>query len=119
MKSGEATKTPIKVGDSWVVLGVTKREEADLAVFSTRRESLTQQALSTRQGQVFEDYIGAVQQRMKQTGNIKVYQDVLTAMEAAEPAVAPAPRPQIPLPMQQLTYSNNRSPTLSEVLSII
>ena len=102
LKAGEVTKTPIKVGDNWVVFGVVKREEADLAEFSTKRDQLTQQTLRTRQGQVFEDYIGAVQQRMKQAGEIKVHQDVLTAMEAAEPAVAPGrPQfPQFPLPAQ-------------------
>jgi len=102
LKNGEVTKTPIKVGDNWVVVGVTKREEADLADFSTRRDQLTQQALSTRQNQVFGDYIAAVQQRMKQAGEIKIYQDVLTAVEAAEPVVEPArPQfPQFPLPAQ-------------------
>jgi len=102
LKTGEVTKAPIKVGDNWVVFGVVKREEADLAEFSTRRDQLTQQALTTRQSQIFEDYIGAVQRRMKQAGEITIHQDVLTAMEAAEPAVAPArPQfPQIPLPAQ-------------------
>ena len=102
LKAGEVTKTPIKVGDTWVVLGVVKREEADLAEFSTKRDQLTQQALRTRQSQIFEDYIGAVQQRMKQAGDIKIHQDVLTAMEAAEPQVAPGrPQfPQFPLPAQ-------------------
>lgn len=102
LKNGEVTKTPIKVGDNWVVVGVTKREEADLADFSTRREQLTQQALSSQQNQVFGDYIAAVQQRMKQAGEIKIYQDVLTAMDAADPVVEPArPQfPQFPLPAQ-------------------
>jgi len=102
LKAGEVTKTPIKVGDNWVIFGVVKREEADLAEFSTRRDQLTQQALTTRQSQIFEDYIGTVQRRMKQAGEITIHQDVLTAMEAAEPAVAPArPQfPQIPLPAQ-------------------
>ncbi|HWN08979.1 MAG TPA: SurA N-terminal domain-containing protein [Pyrinomonadaceae bacterium] len=102
LKTGEVTKTAIKVGDNWVVLGVVKREEADLAEFSTKRDQLTQQALRTRQSQVFEDYIGAVQERMKQAGDITIHQDVLTAMEAAEPAVAPGrPQfPQFPLPAQ-------------------
>ncbi len=102
LKNGEVTRTPIKVGDNWVVVGVTKREEADLAEFSTKRDQLTQQAITTRQSQVFEDYIGAVQQQMKQAGKIKIHQDVLAAMEAAEPAVAPGrPQfPQFPLPAQ-------------------
>jgi len=100
LKSGGVTKAPVKVGDAWVVLGVTNRKEADLAEFSTKRDQLTQQTLSARQNQVFEDYIGAVQQRLKQDGKIKVYQEVLAAMEAAEPAAAPAPRPQFPIPTE-------------------
>jgi parvulin-like peptidyl-prolyl isomerase len=96
LKNGEVTKAPVKVGDSWVVFGVTKREEADLAEFSTKRDTLTQQALSAQQNQVFGDYIAAVQQRMKQAGKIKIYQDVLTAIEAAEPAIEPPSRPQMP-----------------------
>lgn len=96
LKSGDVTKAPVKVGDNWVVLGVTNRKEADLAEFSTKREQLTQQTLSAQQNQIFEDYIAAVQQRMKQEGKIKIYQDVLTAMEEAEPAIEPAPRPQFP-----------------------
>lgn len=98
LKSGSVTKAPVKVGDKWVVLGVTSRKEADLAEFSTKRDQLTQQALSERQNQVFEDYIGAVQQQMKQDGKIKIYQEVLTAMQDAEPAAAP--RPQFPMPAQ-------------------
>lgn len=96
LKTGEVTKTPVKVGDNWVIVGMTKRTEADLAEFSTKRDQLTQQSLKARQSQVFEDYIGAVQQRMKQAGKIKIYEDVLTAMEAAEPAMEPPTRPQMP-----------------------
>lgn len=96
VKNGEVSKAPIKVGNNWVVFGVTNRKEADLAEFSTKRDQLTQQALSEQQSQVFDDYIAAVQQRMKQDGKIKIYDDVLAAMEAAEPVVQPAPRPQMP-----------------------
>ncbi|MDQ5845289.1 MAG: SurA N-terminal domain-containing protein [Acidobacteriota bacterium] len=96
LKTGEVTKTPIKVGDSHVILGVVKRQNADLAAFASERAELTQTLLSTRQNQVFEDYIAAVQQRMKQDGKIKIYQDVLTSLEEAEPEIAP--RPQLPLP---------------------
>jgi peptidyl-prolyl cis-trans isomerase D len=98
LKSGEVTKTPLKVGDNWVVLGLTNRHEADLAAFAQQRDQLTQTMLSARQNQLFEDYIAAVQQRMKQNGKIKVYQDVLASMEENEPEVMPAQRPQFPLP---------------------
>ena len=65
LKPGEWNKSPIKVGDNWVVVGVTKRNDADLAEFAKQREQLKQTMLSERQSQVFGDYIAAVQARMK------------------------------------------------------
>jgi peptidyl-prolyl cis-trans isomerase D len=98
LKPGEVTTTPVKVGDNWVVLGVSNRKEADLAEFAKQREQLRQKMLSDRQSQIFEDYISAVQQHMKRDGKIKINEDVLASLEEAEPEVAPAPRPQFPLP---------------------
>ena len=45
--------------------------------------------LSERQNQVFEDYIAAVQQRMKKDGKIEIKQDVLTKLEESETAAEP------------------------------
>ncbi|MGH9883819.1 MAG: peptidyl-prolyl cis-trans isomerase, partial [Pyrinomonadaceae bacterium] len=97
LKTGEVTKTPVKVGDNWVVVGVNKRTEADLAEFASQRDQLTQSMVTERQNQVFEDYISAVQERMKKEGKIKIYTDVLARMEEDEPPVA-APRPRFPVP---------------------
>ena len=78
---------------------MANRHEADLAEFAKQREQLTQTMLSARQNQVYEDYISAVQQRMKQEGKIKIYQDVLASLEDSEPEVeAPPQRPQFPVP---------------------
>ena len=99
LKAGEVTKSPVKIGDTFVVCGVTKRAEADLAEFAKQREQLTQSKLSGRQNQVYEDYLSAVQQRLKRDGKIEIYTDVLTSMEDSEPEMAPAPqRPQFPIP---------------------
>jgi peptidyl-prolyl cis-trans isomerase D len=99
LKTGEVTKSPLKVGENLVVLGVADRHEADLAEFAKQREQLTQSMLSSKQNQVYEDYISAVQQRMKQEGKIKVYTEVLTNLEESEPEIAPPPqRPQFPIP---------------------
>jgi peptidyl-prolyl cis-trans isomerase D len=100
LKSGDVTKTPVKVGDNWVVLGTTKRQDADLAAFAQQRDQLTQTMVSAKKSQLFEDYIAAVQQRMKQSGKIKIYQDVLANMEEDEPEVTSPGRPQFPLPTQ-------------------
>ena len=45
--------------------------------------------LGERQNQVFEDYIAAVQERMRRDGKIKIYDDVLATMEEEEPSAAP------------------------------
>ncbi|HKZ79127.1 MAG TPA: SurA N-terminal domain-containing protein [Pyrinomonadaceae bacterium] len=96
MKAGEVTRTPVKVADHWVVLGVVNRTEADLAEFAKQRDQLKQSLLSERQNQLFEDYIAAVQRKMKDAGRIKIYTKVLEQMEEQEPVAAP--RPQFPLP---------------------
>lgn len=100
LKAGEVTKVPVKVGENWVVLGVTNRKNADLAAFAGERNELMTTMVSARQNQMFEDYITAAQQRMKQDGKIKIYQDVLLSMEELEPEMAPGLPPQIPLPAQ-------------------
>lgn len=92
LKAGEVTKAPIKVGENWVVLGVTKRTDADLAAFGAERAQLTQALLSERQNQVFEDYVAAVQAKMKREGRIKIFNEVLARMEEDEPAAAPSQR---------------------------
>ena len=88
MKDGEMLKAPVKVGDNFVVLGVTKRHEADLTKFFAQRDTLRDSMLRDRQDQVFEDYIASVQERMKREGKIKIYEDVLDSLpEEEEPQV--------------------------------
>ena len=98
LKTSEVAKTPLKVGDNWVVLGITNRKEADLAEFAQQRDQLMQTMLSARQNQVFDDYIVTVQRRMMQEGKIKIYQDVLASIEEAEPEIATPPGSQFPIP---------------------
>ncbi len=89
LKSGEVTKAPIKVGESWVVAGVTKRTDADMAAYASERDRLSGSLLKDRQDQLFEDYIAATQARMKNDGKITIYKEVLTKMEADETAASP------------------------------
>jgi peptidyl-prolyl cis-trans isomerase D len=103
LKENELTKTPVKTGDNWVVIGATKRTEADLAEFAKQREQLTQTTLTSRRNQVFDDYITNVQARMQRDGKININKDVLAKVSEDEPAAAPPRRaPRIPgLPGQQ------------------
>jgi parvulin-like peptidyl-prolyl cis-trans isomerase-like protein len=98
LKAGEITKTPVKVDDNWVIVGVTKRTDANMAEFAQKRDTLRQSMLQDRQSQVFEDYIGSVQQRMKQEGKITIYNEVLAAIESDEEPAALPNFPQLNLP---------------------
>lgn len=101
MKEGEVSKTPIKIGENWIVFGVTRRKEADLALFAKQREQLTESALRERQDQVYEDYVASAVARMKAEGKIKINKDVFDEIEADEPQVAPPPRRNFPMPQRQ------------------
>ena len=89
LKAGEFSKTPIRVEDKWVIVGVTKKTDADMTGLLAQRDTLKQSMMSERQDQVFEDYIAAVQQRMKQDGKIKIYKEVMAQLEEDEPSAEP------------------------------
>ncbi|HEX6043264.1 MAG TPA: peptidyl-prolyl cis-trans isomerase [Pyrinomonadaceae bacterium] len=91
LKEGEITKTPIRLDDKWVILGLVKRENANMATFNSERDRIKMTMLRDRQAQVFEDYITAVQERMKRESKIKIYDDVLKRLDEAEPAAQPLP----------------------------
>jgi peptidyl-prolyl cis-trans isomerase D len=93
LKEGEVTKTPIKVGDDWVIIGVTKRQEADLKEFAQQRDQLIQSAVMERRGQIFEDYIQAAQTRMENEGRIKIYDKVIAKLGGNEPTITTPQQP--------------------------
>ena len=98
LKQGEFTRTPIRVDDKWVIVGITRKVDADQSGFSSQRDTLKQSMISERQEQVFEDYIAGVQQRMKQQGDIKIYDDVLAQLDESEPAAEPILPPGLNFP---------------------
>ncbi len=91
LKEGEVTRTPIRLEDKWVILGLVKRENANMGGFNAERDRIKGTMLRDRQSQVFEDYVTAVEQRMKREGKIKIYDSVLKQLEADEPAAQPLP----------------------------
>ena len=81
MKEGEATKTPIKIGESYYVVGVTKREDANMDEFAEQHDTLMQQMLMQRRGEVYQDYLAAVRARLEKDGAIKIYSDVIAKLD--------------------------------------
>ena len=92
LKEGEVTKTPVKMGNDLVVIGATKRTEADLAEFAKQRDTMILGAVQERRGQIFEDYVQAAQARMESEGRIKIYDDVIAKLGGDEPTIT-APQP--------------------------
>src|SRR2546427_391430 len=64
-KGGEVIQKPIFLNGNYIVLGVNKRTEADLAEFAKQRDTLMKTALDERKSQVFEDYLAATQKTME------------------------------------------------------
>lgn len=91
LKQGEISKTPIKVDDKWVIVGIVKRENANMANFNGERDRIKMTMLRDRQNQVFDDYIAGVEQRMKRDGTIKIFDAVLKRLDEAEPAAGQLP----------------------------
>ena len=85
MKEGEATKTPVKIGENYYIVGVTKREEANMDDFAKERDTLMEQMLGRKRGEVFQDYLAATRLRLEKAGDIKIYKDVIAKLD--EPAL--------------------------------
>ncbi|CAN5228326.1 peptidylprolyl isomerase [soil metagenome] len=90
LKPGEVSKTPIKVGDSWVVVGVTNRQDAESAEFAKQRSGLIEQMLTKKRTSVFTDYLAVAKRKLHDSGSIRVYQ---TALDKIEPSGPPTENP--------------------------
>jgi peptidyl-prolyl cis-trans isomerase D len=82
LKVGEVTKTPVKIGDNWYVVGVVNREEADTEAYAKQRDGLIESALAKKRGQVFSEYLASKKREMEAKGDIKIYQDALVKVDA-------------------------------------
>lgn len=103
LKNGEITKTPVKVNDSWYVVAVTKREEANMDEFAKQRDQLIDTKLSEKRNQVFTDYLGSVRQQMESKKDIEIYQDAMAKLEELAEPTQPQLPPGFPqgVPIQQ------------------
>jgi peptidyl-prolyl cis-trans isomerase D len=88
LQQGEVTKTPVKIRDTWVVIGATKRTEVDLTEYFKVREQLVQQMTNTRRNQVFGDYIAAAKKRMESDGDIYIDEGLLAQLESDQTEMA-------------------------------
>lgn len=83
LKNGETTKTPIKVGDNYYIVGVTNRTEANMDEFAKQHDQISQAMVAQKRGQVMADYLASVRQRLESNQQVKVYDDVVKEIDAA------------------------------------
>ena len=98
LKPGEFSRTPIRVGEQWVIVGVNRKTDADMTGFAAQRDTVKQSMVSELQDLLFEDYIAGVQQRMKQNGQITIDDDVLAELDQSETAAEPILPPGLNFP---------------------
>ena len=93
LKEGEAAKSPIKIGVSYLIFVAKKRTEADLSKLPQEREGVRQSILSDRQSLAYDAFIKAARKRYEERGEIKIYQDRIDKFfkdaEAAQAAQQP------------------------------
>jgi peptidyl-prolyl cis-trans isomerase D len=100
LNQGEFSKTPIRVEDKWVIVGVTKKTEPDMTGLAAQHDTLKQSMMTERQSQVFDDYINGVEQRMRREQDIQVYDEVLAQLDQSETAAEPMLPPGFNIPTQ-------------------
>jgi len=88
--------SPLFLNDNYLIIGVTKRTDADMAEFTKQRDSLVETAQTTRKNQIFADYLSALMNQMKRDGKITVYKEVLDLLREEVPDVELPTRPRPP-----------------------
>jgi peptidyl-prolyl cis-trans isomerase D len=84
LKPGETTKSPIKIGDSYYIVGVNSREEANMDDFAKQRSSLIAQMEARKKGEVFSDYISATRRKLETDGKITIYKDAVAKLDESD-----------------------------------
>ena len=92
MKAGEVTKTPIKLGDGFVIVGVKSREDASMDEFAKQRDTLVEQMLQQKRSAVFSDYLAATRRNLETDGKIVFYPDAIAKIDGPELPISEEPQ---------------------------
>ena len=117
LNKGEITREPIKVtgGDSYVVAAVIDRSDPDMgAPFQKEKKAIQERLLDSKRNTLFTSYLAAVQKRLKDDGDIVIYNDVIQSAlgTSAAPGSLPTQMPGGAGVMPAAPRNNPRSRTL-------
>jgi hypothetical protein len=87
--AGEVSKQPIKVGETWYVVGVSNRTDADMEKFSTEKADLLEKKLEEKKTDFFTEYVSEQRKKREDSGDIVIYEDELARLDEQNAAVAP------------------------------
>jgi parvulin-like peptidyl-prolyl isomerase len=87
--TGEVAKQPIKTGDSWFIVGITNRQEADMEKFETEKVDLLEKKLEEKRGDFFAEYISDQRKQREDSGDIVIYEAELARLDEQNAALAP------------------------------
>ena len=89
LRAGEVARSPIKIGETWVVVAATGRTDAKPEEFAQQRDELMQETLQEQQQEVYAEYISSLRERLEREGKIKINEDVLAKLSLLDkPPVA-------------------------------
>src|SRR2546423_3793463 len=95
-KAGEITNPAIFLNGNYLVIGGTKRTDADLTEFAKQRSCFLKSAQTARRDQVFGDYLASLEDRMKLDGKITIDKEALDQVQEEEPDIEVPQRPRPP-----------------------
>lgn len=84
LKAGEVTKSPIQIGESYYIVGVTNREEANMEEFAKQRSSLMEQMAAAKKNEVFTEYLAAARRRLEESSAIVIYEDAVKKLDEGD-----------------------------------
>jgi peptidyl-prolyl cis-trans isomerase D len=84
LKAGEVTKTPIQIGDSYYIVGVNSREEANMDEFAKQRSGLMDQMAARKKGEVWTDYIASTRRKMEEAKDIVIYDAAVKKLDESD-----------------------------------
>ena len=86
LKNGEVTKTPIKVGENWFIVGLNDRLDANMDDFAKQRDQLLEQSVGAKKSQAFGDFLSEARRRYETEGRIRIYDAAIAKLETAPEA---------------------------------
>ena len=84
LKAGEVTKTPIQIGDSYYIVGVNSREEANMDEFAKQRSGLMDQMAARKKGEIWTDYIASTRRKMEEAKDIVIYDAAVKKLDESD-----------------------------------